>query len=307
MRRPVGSHVPFTGGLAASSLRYAEAVGAEAIQVFAANPRGWALPACDPAQDELLGAEASRRGWPVFVHAPYLVNLASPDPGTRDRSAAAVRYCLERGARLGARGVIMHAGSSVGAPRDGALRQVRELVLPMLEAVPEGGAGRGPGQGPGPGLLIEPMAGQGTMLCSRPAELHGYLAALDWHPRAGVCLDTCHVFAAGHDLTAPDGVAALLDALADAGAGGGRLALIHANDSLDGCGSHHDRHETIGAGKIGTGPFRDLLHHPATAGVPFIAETPGGEKGHARDIALLRSLRDSATSDKRATSGRQNA
>ena len=304
MRRPVGSHVPFTGGLAASSLRYAEAVGAEAIQVFAANPRGWALPRSDPAQDELLGAEAERRGWPVFVHTPYLVNLASPDPGTRDRSAAAVRYCLERGARLGARGVIMHAGSSVGAPRDGALRQVRELVLPMLEAVPEGGAGRGPGQGPGPGLLIEPMAGQGTMLCSRPAELHGYLAALDWHPRAGVCLDTCHVFAAGHDLTAPDGVAALLDALADAGAGGGRLALIHANDSLDGCGSHHDRHETIGAGKIGTGPFRDLLHHPATAGVPFIAETPGGEKGHARDIALLRSLRDSASSDMRATSGR---
>jgi deoxyribonuclease IV len=286
VRRPVGSHVPFTGGLAVSSLRYAEAVGAEAIQVFAANPRGWALPLSDPAEDELLGAEAGRRGWPVFVHAPYLVNLASPDAGTRDRSAAAVRYCLERGTRLGARGVIMHAGSSVGGPRDGALRQVRELVLPMLDVVPDGG----------PGLLIEPMAGQGTMLCSEPAELHGYLAALDWHPRAGVCLDTCHVFAAGHDLTAPDGVAALLDALAAAGAGG-RLALIHANDSLDGCGSHHDRHETIGAGKIGTGPFRQLLHHPATAGVPFIAETPGGEKGHARDIALLRSLRDSAGAD----------
>jgi deoxyribonuclease-4 len=299
----VGSHVPFTGGLAASSLRYAEAVGAEAIQVFAANPRGWALPPSDPAQDELLAAEAERRGWPVFVHAPYLVNLASPDPGTAERSAAAVRYCLERGARLGARGVIMHAGSSVGAPRDDALRQVRELVLPMLAAVPEGGGGGRPG----PGLLIEPMAGQGTMLCSQPAELHDYLAALDWHPRAGVCLDTCHVFAAGHDLTAPDGVAALLDALAAAGAGGGRLALIHANDSLDGCGSHHDRHETIGAGKIGTGPFRDLLHHPATAGVPFIAETPGGEQGHTRDIALLRSLRDPASSDKRATSGRENA
>lgn len=302
MRRPVGSHVPFTGGLAASSLRYAEAVGAEAIQVFAANPRGWALPVSDPAEDELLGAEAGRRGWPVFVHAPYLVNLASPDAATRDRSAAAVRYCLERGARLGARGVIMHAGSSVGGPRDGALRQVRELVLPMLEAVPEGG----------PSLLIEPMAGQGTMLCSQPADLHGYLAGLDWHPRAGVCLDTCHVFAAGHDLTAPDGVAALLDALAAAGAGD-RLALIHANDSLDGCGSHHDRHETIGAGKIGTGPFRDLLHHPATAGVPFIAETPGGEQGHAHDIAVLRSLRDSSgadvqpSSDKKATSGRENA
>ena len=228
------------------------------------------------------------------------MNLASPDAGTRDRSAAAVRYCLERGARLGARGVITHAGSSVGAPRDGALRQVRELTLPMLEAGP--GAG-----GQGPWLLIEPMAGQGTMLCSQPAELHDYLAALDWHPRAGVCLDTCHVFAAGHDLTAPDGVDDLMAALAAAGAGGGRLALIHANDSLDGCGSHHDRHETIGAGKIGTGPFRDLLHHPATAGVPFIAETPGGEKGHARDIALLRSLRGPASSDKRATSGRENS
>jgi len=285
VQRPVGSHVPFTGGLAASSLRYAEAVGAEAIQVFAANPRGWALPLSDPAQDELLGAEAGRRGWPVFVHAPYLVNLASPDAGTRDRSAAAVRYCLERGARLGARSVIVHAGSSVGGPRDAALRQVRELVLPMLDAVPGGS------DGGGPGLLIEPMAGQGTMLCSEPAELHDYLTALDWHPRAGVCLDTCHVFAAGHDLTAPDGVAALLAALAAAGAGD-RLGLIHANDSLDGCGSHHDRHEAIGAGKIGTGPFRDLLHHPATAGVPFIAETPGGEEGHARDIALLRSLRD---------------
>jgi deoxyribonuclease-4 len=144
------------------------------------------------------------------------------------------------------------------------------------------------------------------MLCSQPAELHDYLAALDWHPRAGVCLDTCHVFAAGHDLAAPDGVAALMAALADAGVDD-RLALIHANDSLDGCGSHHDRHETIGAGQIGTGPFRDLLHHPATTGVPFVAETPGGEKGHARDIALLRSLRDSASSDKRATSGQENA
>ncbi len=281
--RPVGSHVPFTGGQAASSLRYADAVGAGAIQVFAANPRGWALPPSDPAQDELLGAEAARRGWPVFVHAPYLVNLASPDPGTRDRSAAAVRYCLERGTRLGARGVIVHAGSSVGAPRQAALEQVRGLVLGML-----GGAGEG-----GPGLLIEPMAGQGTMLCSGVDELHPYLAALEWHPRVGVCLDTCHVFAAGHDLTAPDGVAGLMAALTAAGAAD-RLAVIHANDSLDGCGSHHDRREAIGAGKIGTGPFRDLLHHPATSGVAFIAETPGGEKGHKRDITLLTALRDEA-------------
>ena len=220
--------------------------------------------------------------------------MLGPGTGRRQRrSAGALVYAYNAQAAVSADGLIVATGLTT------AVRDTGHL-LPMLEAGP--GAG-----GQGPWLLIEPMAGQGTMLCSQPAELHDYLGALDWHPRAGVCLDTCHVFAAGHDLTAPDGVDDLMAALAAAGAGGEALALIHANDSLDGCGSHHDRHETIGAGKIGTGPFRDLLHHPATAGVPFIAETPGGEKGHARDIALLRTLRESASSDKRATSGQENA
>jgi deoxyribonuclease-4 len=106
-------------------------------------------------------------------------------------------------------------------------------------------------------------------------------------------LDTCHVFAAGHDLAACGGVARLLAALAPVvergpGRGGSRLRLIHANDSKDGCGSHRDRHENIGAGRIGTAPFAALLHHPATRGVPFIVETPGS---HAADVATLKALR----------------
>ena len=102
------------------------------------------------------------------------------------------------------------------------------------------------------------MAGQGQMLCARAGDLAPYLAAVERHPKAGICLDTCHMFAAGHDLTAVGGVAAMLDELV-AAAGPGRVGLVHANDSLLGCGSKRDRHEALGAGKIGTEPFRELL------------------------------------------------
>ena len=126
-------------------------------------------------------------------------------------------------------------------------------------------------------------------------------AAVQRHPKAGLCLDTCHLFAAGHDLTAPGGVAAMLDKLGTAAGPATETAagtsgrarppvrLVHANDSLLGCGSKRDRHEAIGAGQIGTGPFRELL--AALPDVPFVVETPGGKAGHARDIATLRGLR----------------
>jgi deoxyribonuclease-4 len=125
------------------------------------------------------------------------------------------------------------------------------------------------------------------------------LAALDDHPMVGVCFDTCHAWAAGHDLAAPGGMAATLDAL-EATVGPGRLGLVHANDSLDACGSRRDRHTTIGEGSIGagsygTGPFRELLAHPSVTGVPVVVETPSEldgspSAGHKRDIDLLRSL-----------------
>jgi deoxyribonuclease-4 len=181
----------------------------------------------------------------------------------------------------------VHAGSAVGADRyEDALRQLHERLLPVLEAAPDDG----------PRLLVEPTAGGGRSLAATVEDLGPYLAALEHHPLLGVCFDTCHAWAAGHELTAPGGMAATLDAL-EATVGPGRLGLVHANDSLDGCGSKRDRHTTIGAGSIGVAPFAELLAHLSVAGVPVVVETPSerdgvASAGHAADIALLCSLRD---------------
>jgi deoxyribonuclease IV len=288
--RPVGAHVLVAGGLATAGLRYARQIGAEAIQVFTSNPRGWALAAGDPREDAAFRDQVTAAGLPVFVHAPYLINPASPDQVTRERSAASLRHALARGTAIGARGVVVHTGSAVGGDRGRALRLVRETLLPVLDSL----------SGQAPDLLLEPMAGQGGMLCCAAGDLGPYLDALNWHPRAKICLDTCHLFAAGHDLAGSGGVARLLaelGVLADEdperrrGGRPGRLALIHANDSKDPCGSGRDRHQNIGAGHIGTGALRDLLTAPATAGVPFVAETPGPLAAHTADVTALKDLR----------------
>ncbi len=139
--------------------------------------------------------------------------------------------------------------------------------------------------------MLEPTAGQGASLCSLVADLGPYFDALEHHPRLGVCLDTCHLFAAGHDLAAPGGVKQTLDELVSV-VGEGRLGLIHANDSKDAVGAHKDRHENIGSGHIGAEPFGELFRHPETAGVPLTIETPGGPEGHAADVARLKALRE---------------
>jgi len=273
--------VPVTGGLAAGGLRYAAETGAEAIQVFVSNPRGWAPSAGDARQDAALRDHVASTGLPVFVHATYLINLGSPDPVTRQRSAASLAHALRRGRDIGALGVVVHTGSAVRASREQGMRHVRACLLPLLDSL----------GGDGPDVLLEPTAGRGQMLCGAAGELGPYLDAVDWHPRAGVCLDTCHLFAAGHDLAARGGVAGLLATLAPVT---GRLRLIHANDSKDGCGSHRDRHENIGAGQLGAAPFAALLCHPATRGMPFIVETPGPRAAVAADIATLKALRGKA-------------
>ncbi|MQA86906.1 MAG: deoxyribonuclease IV [Streptosporangiales bacterium] len=273
--------MPVVSGLATGGLRYAEQVGAEAVQVFVGNPRGWALSPGLPREDRTLRGHVERTRLPVFVHAPYLVNVGSPDRETRRRSVAALRHALRRGYEIGARGVVVHTGSAVLPDRYRlAMRQVRDSLLPLLDGIPDDG----------PDLLLEPMAGQGQMLCARVQDLGPYLEVLDRHPRVGVCLDTCHAFAAGHDLTAPGGVRAVLETLED-WVGAGRLKLVHANDSGDVCGSCRDRHTNIGRGHIGERPFAELFGHPVTEGVPVIVETPGKAGPHRRDIELLKCLR----------------
>lgn len=286
LRNPVGTHVPVGKGLVDGALAHGRRIGAETLQVFVGNPRGWALSAGDPAQDAAFARACRDAGVRTFVHTPYLVNLGSPTPATYERSVALVAHNLARAARLGAEGVVVHTGSCVDgadAAHEVAMRQVREGLLPILEALGDDG----------PWLLLEPTAGQGRSLCGTVADLGPYLDALDRHPRAGICLDTCHVFAAGEPLAAPGDATDLLDRLVVT-AGEGRLRLVHANDSKDVRGSHLDRHEKIGAGHIGVEPFRELLAHPATAGVPFVLETPGSRDEGDPDIALLKQLRAEA-------------
>ncbi|HXT91515.1 MAG TPA: deoxyribonuclease IV [Trebonia sp.] len=272
---PIGSHATVTGGLATGALAYAAAVDAEVIQVFVSNPRGWAAGPGSTAEDARLREAAM----PVFIHATYMINLGSGNPEVAAKSADAVAHALQRGGEIGARGVVVHTGSAVGWDRDRALRQLAELTLPLLDKLADDD----------PDLLFEPMAGQGQMLCAQAGDLAEYLTALEFHPKAGVCLDTCHVFAAGHDLTADGGVSAMLTELSAASAGD-RVKLVHANDSVLGCGTKRDRHAAIGAGQIGAAPFQELL--AALPEVPFVVETPGGKAGHARDIATLKGLRE---------------
>ncbi|MEU1603361.1 deoxyribonuclease IV [Micromonospora matsumotoense] len=281
-RRPVGSHTPTSGGLARAALPYVDATGSQVVQVYVANSRGWALPAGDPAQDALFADGCAARGVPVYIHASLLVNLGSPTPATVEKSTQTLAHALRRGRAIGARGVVFHAGSAVDAGyAETALRQVRESLLPLLDETTASG---------GPLLLVEPSAGGGRSLASRVEHLGPYLDAVDRHPGLGVCFDTCHAWAAGHDLAAEGGMTATLDTLV-ATVGADRLKLIHANDSKDLCGSTRDRHENIGKGSIGEPAFAELMAHPATAGIPVVVETPSEKhEGHATDIATLTRL-----------------
>ena len=284
---PIGAHIQIRGGLATGGLAYTDAVGARAVQVFVGNPRGWKLTDGDPVQDALFVEGCAERGVPAFIHTPFLVNVGSPTEATVEQSIASITHNLARGGRLGCAGVVVHAGSAVGEDRyEAALRQLHERLLPVLDAAPADG----------PRLLIEPTAGGGRALAATVEDLGPYFAALEDHPLLGVCFDTCHAWAAGHDLAVPGGMSATLDALA-ATVGPGRLGLVHANDSLDECGSKRDRHTTIGEGSIGVAPFAELLAHSSTDGVAVVVETPSEldgspSAGHKRDIDLLRSLRD---------------
>lgn len=281
-RNPVGGHVPVAGGLAKTGLPYAREMGDEVVQVFVANPRGWATVPGNPEQDEAFRAACAQEQIPAYVHAPYLINFGSHTEATVERSVASLRHSLRRGREIGALGVVVHTGSATGGrPRAVAMAQVRERLRPLLDELTH------PDD---PWLLLEPTAGQGASLCAMAEDLGPYFDALDRHPRLGVCLDTCHAFAAGHDMAAPGGTKALLDELVEV-TGEGRLKLIHANDSKDVAGAHKDRHENIGAGHIGAEPFGELFTHPATAGVPLVVETPGGKEGHAADVARLKELR----------------
>ena len=268
--------------MAKRSIEYAATIKAEAIQVFASNPRGWAMPDANPEADSAFRERASELGIETYVHAPFLINLGSPTEGTYKNSVASTAYSLRRGKEIGALGVVIHTGSAVDeAHVPKAWKQIKSGVMPVLEKLTD----------EDPWLLLEPTAGQGQSLVKKLDDLANYFEALEWHPKVGVCLDTCHVFAAGHDIKTKGGMKRTLDLLVEV-AGKERIQLIHANDSMDVLGSLKDRHANLGEGEIGTKPFEELLAHPAVVNAPLILETPGEEPEHGSEVALLKKLRD---------------
>ena len=281
-RSRIGAHTPTTGGMAKRSIEYAKTTGAEVIQVFASSPRMWAMPAAKPDLDEAFKIKAAELDIHTYVHAPFLINLGSPTEATYLNSLASTSYSLSRGVDIGALGVVIHTGSAVDATHvDQAWKQIHEGMMPILNALDDDA----------PFLLLEPTAGQGQSLVKKLDDLENYLKALEYHPKVGICLDTCHVFAAGHDIAVKGGMTKTLDLLVEI-AGVDRFKLVHANDSMDVCGALKDRHQNIGDGHIGVEPFAELLAHPATAGVPLVLETPGMEEKHTIEVALLKALRD---------------
>jgi deoxyribonuclease IV len=272
----IGAHVSAAGGMAAA-VSAGTALGAEAIQVFVSNPRGWAAPPVDPDGDRRFRELAAAAGLhPVLIHAPYLVNFASSSRQSLDRSATLVARTIERGVALGAAGVVVHAGSAMGDGRAAGIGRTRGAVLPVLERVP------------GPDLIFELTSGAGDAVAARFEEMAELLEALERHPRIKVCFDTCHAHAAGYDLSRPAGVAAVLDELE--ATLGDRLALVHANDCAEEAGSLRDHHARIGDGRIGLDGFRAILGHPALADLPVVIETPGTPDERAADVARLRAM-----------------
>jgi deoxyribonuclease-4 len=271
----IGAHVAVGKGLVRQGLAEAADDGAEVLQVFLGSPRGWAPPRIDPVVAERFRRECAARGWPVFVHASYLINLASPDPEALGRSVASLRACLAGAGQIGASGVVVHAGSSMDGDREAALRRLVPAFDAVLDGVPAGVR-----------LLVEPTAGSANAIASTLRSAAEYLHAAG-RPEIGLCLDTCHLHAAGEVLGEAAALEASLEALTGA-VGPGRIGLVHLNDSKDPRGSGRDRHESLGLGTIGEAGLATVMASPALAGVPFIIETAT----HTRDVAYAKDLRD---------------
>jgi deoxyribonuclease-4 len=258
-------------------------VGGEALQIFLKNQRQWRTP---PLLEE--DAARFRAAWreqgrpPVAAHDSYLINLASPDPELAARSVAALVDELTRASLLGIPYLIMHPGAHGGDSIEAGLaRFTANLDRALAETDP----------GNEVMVLLETTAGQGSGLGSRFEELAAVIRASRFAERLGVCLDTCHIFAAGYDLRTPSAYEETF-AKFDRIIGLARLRFFHLNDAKKGLGSRTDRHEHIGRGQIGLEGFRLLLNDPRFAAHPMVLETPKSKDLHedATNLAVLKGL-----------------
>ncbi|MEF2144752.1 MAG: deoxyribonuclease IV [Desulfovibrionaceae bacterium] len=278
----LGAHMSVSGGLHRAVERIASVQGT-ALQVFTRNQRQWkAAPISDAERHDWFAALSEWGSYPIASHASYLLNLANPDQEKAARSIQGLIDELERCAVLRIPLLVMHPGSHLGA---GEAPGLRTFTCNLDAALDRSGPGNSPM------VLLETTSGQGTNLGADFAHFSEILSGSNHADRLGICLDTCHVFAAGYDLRTPEALAATLAEL-DRAVGLDRLRLLHLNDSKHALGSRKDRHENIGEGLIGRAGFEALMREPLLRGLPMVLETPKEDDlaDDVRNLQLLRSL-----------------
>lgn len=276
----LGAHMSIAGGIYNAPERGA-AIGCGVIQVFTQNTNRWQGKPISDADAQLFRRKWQETGLHDIVsHDIYLINLAAPPGELRDKSVAGFQEEMRRCARLGIGRIIMHPGSSPGESEQIGLDRIIEAFDFLFSATPEF-----PGH-----VLLETTAGQGSNLGYRFEHLKEIMVRSAFPERFGVCIDTCHVFAAGYDISTEDGYNRTFEEF-DRIIGVDRIEAFHLNDSKKGANSRVDRHEHIGQGALGITPFRLLVNDPRFATVPKLLETPKGDNDEM-DVVNLSTLRN---------------
>jgi deoxyribonuclease-4 len=269
----LGAHLSIAGGLPRAVDR-AVASRCETLQIFTKSVGQWRARALPDDEVARFRREVEVSGIrPVFAHTSYLINVAAAGAALRTQSIDALADEIDRAERLGLDALVMHPGSYTSGTETEGLRLIADALRSLLRARPHGRTQ----------VILEHTAGQGTNLGHRFEQLASIIDRLDGTPRVGVCLDTCHLLAAGYDICAPSGYRQTFEAF-DRLIGLDRLVLFHLNDSKKPCGSRVDRHEHIGKGCLGLAPFRRILNDRRFASLPMLLETPKRESSPRRDV-----------------------
>ena len=286
-----GAHVSGAGGLYLAPIN-GKALGCEVIQIFTRSPQMWTAKALVASELERFKSSVIENGIEaVYIHAPYLINLASANSRVWNGSIGMLREELERGSELGCRGMMFHPGSAKDVGRENGL----ELVIEGLNKIMSGYKGKCQ-------LLIEISAGAGEVMGDTFEELALMLKGANRGDEIGICFDTQHAFASGYDLRTEVGLNEVFDKF-DRLIGLDRMILSHCNDSKVDFGVHKDRHEHLGRGRIGKESFKFLVNHPKLQHLDLILETPmddgkegaqgAGEVGsRGEDMAILKAFRN---------------
>ncbi len=277
----LGAHESIAGGMH-KAFRRAASVGCEAVQIFVKPNRSWAVPALSEEDVALFRAEAKATAIrPVVAHTSYLLNLASPKDDLWHKSIETLIIELERCDRLGVPWLVLHPGAHVGSGEGAGLTRMARALGEVHQAVRSSQTR----------ILLETTAGQGTKLGYCFEHLAWLLERTPEGERLGICLDTCHVFAAGYELRTPKGYVATMGSF-DRVIGLERLKALHLNDSKGELGSRKDRHEHIGKGQIGLEGFRHMLNDPQLRSLPGLLETPKSDDLHEdeENLTVLRGL-----------------